>query len=140
MFEGAPAVWDDAYALASTNTTKDTDETGGDSERKGFSGSSKDKSQPQLSGSNVANNNPLTSVTNTVDDIMSWGLGKYIWEYFHGFHPVELFKVEDLLNDKENEKDDDKKDDDDDKKDDKDDDDDKKDDKDDDDFDEKDRK
>lgn len=104
MFEGAQAVWDDAYVLASTNVPADTDEVSVDSEQKAFTGSSKDKSQPQLSGtSNAANNNP---VTNAVDDFMNWSLGEYIWEFFDSYHPEELFKVRELLQGKHNQDDD----------------------------------
>ena len=112
MFEGVQAVWDDAYTLASTNATVDTDEISADSEQKGISGSVNDKSQPQLSGSSNAANNDLTPVTNAVDDFMAWDLGKYIWEFYNGFHPVEIFKVKDLILEKENEKNNPKEDDD----------------------------
>ncbi|KAF8425551.1 hypothetical protein EV426DRAFT_51050 [Tirmania nivea] len=105
MFEGAQAVWDDAYKLASTNATVDTDEISADSEKKAFSGSSKDKSQPQLSGtSNAADDDPPSPDTNAIDDFMTWHLGQYVWEFFNGFHPVDIFKVKDLLEEKVNEK------------------------------------
>ena len=118
MFEGAQAVWDDAYTLASTNATVDTEEISADSEKKPLSGSVKDSSQPQLSGSsNGANNDPLNTVTNTVDDFMTWNLGKYIWEFYNGFHPVEIFRVKDLILEKENEKNEDEQDNDEDEQD-----------------------
>lgn len=102
MFDGAQAVWEDAYTLASNNAQADVDEWK-DSEKKATVGSSKDQVRPQLTGTNNANNDPLkfNTVTNAVGDFMGWHLGKYIWEFFHAYRPEELFKVKDLLKDKE---------------------------------------